>query len=154
MRNLTPSISLSEFWIFRIILGCFLFSGVTGLMYEVVWSRLLGLVFGNTVYAISTVLAAFMGGLALGSYLGGRWADRLRRPLFAYGLLEVGIGAYGLLSPFLLEGVGTVYQIVAGAWVFPHPGAYLIRFLLAILVLFFPTFFMGVTFPRSEEHTS
>jgi len=116
-------------------------------MYEVVWSRLLGLVFGNTVYAISIVLAAFMGGLALGSYLGGRWADRLRRPLFAYGLLEVGIGAYGLLSPFLLEGVGTVYQIVAGAWVFPHPGAYLIRFLLAILVLFFPTFLMGVTFP-------
>lgn len=147
MRNLTPSISLSESWIFRIILGCFLLSGVTGLMYEVVWSRLLGLVFGNTVYAISIVLAAFMGGLALGSYLGGRWADRLRRPLFAYGLLEVGIGAYGLLSPFLLEGVGTVYQIVAGAWVFPHPGAYLIRFLLAILVLFFPTFLMGVTFP-------
>lgn len=147
MRNVTPSISLSESWIFRIILGCFFLSGVTGLMYEVVWSRLLGLVFGNTVYAISIVLAAFMGGLALGSYLGGRWADRLRRPLFAYGLLEVGIGAYGLLSPFLLEGVGNVYQIVAGAWVFPHPGAYLIRFLLAILVLFFPTFLMGVTFP-------
>jgi spermidine synthase len=110
MQVVKPSASLPEPCLFRIILGCFFLSGATGLMYEVGWSRLLGLVFGNTVYAISTVLAAFMGGLALGCYLGGRWADRLRRPLLAYGYLEVIIGAYALLSPFLLEGVRTAYH--------------------------------------------
>ena len=147
MHKAEPSTSLSESWIFRIILGCFLLSGAAALLYQVVWSRLLGLVFGNTTYAISTVLAAFMGGLALGSYLGGRWADRLRRPLFAYGLLEVGIGAYGLLSPFLLEGVRTAYLVLAGTWAFPHPGAYLVRFFLAVFVLLVPTLFMGATLP-------
>ena len=63
---------------------CFILSGATGLIYEVLWARMLGLVFGATTFAISTVLAAFMGGLALGSAWAGRLAARIKRPLRAY----------------------------------------------------------------------
>jgi spermidine synthase len=76
----------------------FFFSGASGLIYEVVWLRMLGRTLGNTVYATSTVLAVFMGGLALGSFVFGRFADRVRRPLVLYSILEAGIGITALLS--------------------------------------------------------
>src|SRR5207253_10869882 len=83
----------------------FLVSGGAGLIHEVVWSRLLGHLFGATSLAISTVLAAFMAGLALGSYWigtrSGRFADRRR----AYAWLEIGIGVLALLVPLLLAAV-------------------------------------------------
>ena len=66
-------------------------SGAAGLIYQVAWVRLLGLAFGVTVFAISTVLAAFMGGLAIGSLVGGHRADSVRRPLRVYGLVELGV---------------------------------------------------------------
>ncbi|MBI2563007.1 MAG: hypothetical protein HYW08_11600, partial [candidate division NC10 bacterium] len=91
--------SLEERQIIRAILACFFLSGATGLVYEVIWTRMLGLVFGHTVYAVSTVLAAFMGGLAAGSILFGRLADRSRHPVRLYGLLEGGIGLYCLATP-------------------------------------------------------
>src|SRR5687767_4574264 len=73
---------------------CFFLSGATGLVYQVVWLRMLGLVFGHTVYAITTVLTAFMAGLALGSFLLARRAPRLKNLIAAYGWLEIGIGLY------------------------------------------------------------
>src|SRR5512132_3066456 len=82
---------------------CFVLSGATGLIYEVLWARMLGLVFGATTLAVSTVLAAFMGGLALGSALAGRLASRIKRPFRAYGLLELGIAVYALAVPFLFS---------------------------------------------------
>src|SRR5437762_11390144 len=81
---------------------CFFLSGASGLIFEVVWTRELGLVFGSTTLAISTVLSVFMGGLALGSVIAGRIADRLRDPLRIYALAEAGVGLYGLLIPLLL----------------------------------------------------
>src|SRR5436190_5297768 len=81
---------------------CFFLSGVSGLVFEVVWTRELGLVFGSTTLAISTVLSVFMGGLALGSVIAGRFADRLRRPLLVYALVEAGVGLYGLAIPWAL----------------------------------------------------
>ena len=77
--------------------------GSLGLMYEVVWLRVLGLVFGHTVYAVTTVLAAFMSGLALGSFLFGRRAPQIRNLIGAYGVLEIGIGLYCALIPILLS---------------------------------------------------
>ena len=71
------------------LLLLFTLSGVSGLIYEVVWLRYLTLVFGVTVYAVSTVLTVFMGGLALGGFLAGKFADRLQRPLRAYGVIEL-----------------------------------------------------------------
>src|SRR5216683_5802236 len=71
---------------------CLLFflSGISGLMYEVVWVRMLTRILGSTVYATSTVLAAFMAGLAIGSFVIGRFIDRSRRPLLWYAVLECG----------------------------------------------------------------
>src|SRR5216110_1798294 len=83
--------------IFKLVAACFFLSGATGLIYEVLWARMLGLVFGATTLAVSTVLAAFMGGLALGSALAGRLATRIKQPIRAYGLMEIGIAVYALL---------------------------------------------------------
>ena len=65
----------------KVIGLCFVLSGATALIYEVLWARMLGLVFGATTLAVSTVLAAFMGGLALGSALAGKFAHRIEKPL-------------------------------------------------------------------------
>src|SRR5438445_6987475 len=100
---------------------CFVLSGATGLIYEVLWARMLGLVFGATTLAVSTVLAAFMGGLALGSALAGRLAARFRRPVRAYGLIEIGVAVYALLVPLLFHWVDSVYALI---WQNLHPGFY------------------------------
>src|SRR5437773_3523092 len=126
---------------------CFVLSGATGLVYEVLWARMLGLVFGATTIAISAVLAAFMGGLAAGSAIGGSLAKRIKDPLRAYALIEIGIGLYALIVPWLFRAIDWVY---AGIWERFHPGFYgfaLSRFALAAIVLFAPTALMGATLP-------
>jgi spermidine synthase len=140
---------------------CFILSGATGLIYEVLWARMLGLVFGATTFAISTVLAAFMGGLALGSAWAGRLAARIRRPLRAYALIEIGIALYALAVPLLFALVNYLYALV---WAELRPGFYsfsLWRFVLSCAVLLVPTALMGATLPvlsaalmRSPAHTS
>src|SRR5688572_22878263 len=91
------------------ITGVFFLSGATGLIYEVLWVRHLHLVFGATTYAIATVLATFMGGLAFGSWLLGRWGDHRINPLYAYAALEAAIGIYALFTPMLLESLTVPY---------------------------------------------
>src|SRR6476659_1385497 len=85
-----------------VILACFFLSGASGLILELIWTRMLTLVFGSTTLAVSTVLTAFMGGLGLGSVLAGRLADRLRDPVRAYALAEAAIGAYALVVPWVV----------------------------------------------------
>src|SRR5919199_1834487 len=92
------------------ILLCFFASGMSGLVYQVVWVRELVLVFGATTFAVSTVLTAFMGGLALGSFYFGRRSEQVARPLRLYGLLEIGIGLYGLAVPFIFAALPIVYH--------------------------------------------
>src|SRR5215203_2557143 len=126
---------------------CFVVSGATGLMYEVLWARMLGLVFGATTLAVSTVLAAFMGGLALGSALAGRLAPRIKRPIAAYGWMEIGIAAYALIVPFLFRWIDYVYALI---WQQFQPGFYVFslwRFVLSCIVLLVPTTLMGATLP-------
>src|SRR5438105_6355140 len=77
----------------------FFLSGASALIYEVVWQRMLNLVFGVSTLSVSAVLAAFMMGLGLGGFLFGRFADRTTRPLCWYAWLEAGIGGAGLLVP-------------------------------------------------------
>src|SRR2546425_13145799 len=81
------------------ILALFFCSGATALVDEVVWLKFLAQMFGSTIYAQTVVLAAFMGGLAMGNRLCGGWADRLRQPVRAYGYLEIGIGVYAFFFP-------------------------------------------------------
>jgi spermidine synthase len=126
-----------------------LLSGAAGLVYQVTWVRLLGLTFGVTIYAISTVLAAFMAGLAIGSVLGGRVADSTRHPLRVYGVVELAIGLTALASPWALTGLQEVYRGVA-AWADPGQAALIagtVRTLLAFAVLLVPTALMGASLP-------
>ena len=126
---------------------CFVFSGATGLIYEVLWARMLGLVFGATTLAISTVLAAFMGGLAVGSAAAGRVGPRIQRPLRVYGVIEIAIGIYALLVPFLFRWVDNLYTLI---WQQLHPGFFAFsiwRFALSVLLLLIPTALMGATLP-------
>jgi spermidine synthase len=126
---------------------CFVFSGATGLIYEVLWARMLGLVFGATTLAVSTVLAAFMGGLAIGSAVAGRVGPGIKSPLRAYGLIEIAIGFYALLVPFLFRWVDNLYALI---WQQFHPGFFafsLWRFVLSISLLLIPTALMGATLP-------
>jgi spermidine synthase len=126
---------------------CFILSGATGLIYEVLWARMLGLVFGATTLAVSTVLAAFMGGLALGSALAGKLAHQIRKPLSTYGLMEIGIAVYALLIPFLFRWIDDLYALI---WQQFHPGYFtfsLWRFALSGVVLLVPTTLMGATLP-------
>jgi spermidine synthase len=126
---------------------CFVLSGMTGLIYEVLWARMLGLVFGATTLAVSTVLASFMGGLALGSALAGRFAVRIKRPLRAYGLIEIAIAVYALLVPWLFRLVDHLYALL---WQQLHPNFYVFslwRFVLSGAILLIPTTLMGATLP-------
>jgi spermidine synthase len=129
------------------LLLLFFLSGATSLTYQVLWVRELQLVFGTSTFAISTVLAAFMGGLALGGFAMARYADRLSRPLAAYGILEGGIGLYALGFPWLVAGVTPVYLDV---WRAMQPGPVVfgsIQFVLVGSTLLLPTAAMGATLP-------
>jgi spermidine synthase len=131
----------------RWLIPLFLASGATSLVYETVWERQLHLVFGTSQVAVSTVLAAFMTGLALGGFGGAKWADTVKRPIRAYAWLEAMIGIYALLFPTLVDLVQPVYQGFYHAFE-PSPtvfGAF--QFLILGLMLLPPTFCMGMTLP-------
>jgi spermidine synthase len=130
-----------------IILALFFCSGATALVYEVVWSKFLSQMFGSTVYAQTVVLATFMGGLALGNKLFGRWADGLAHPVRAYGWLEIGIGLYAILFPWLDRLVDWVF-VAVGSGLIEHAGALLVlKATLSALLLITPTVLMGGTLP-------
>ena len=126
---------------------CFFLSGVCGLVYEVLWSARLAVVFGHSTYADTTVLAVFMGGLALGAALFGRRADRWRRPLFAYGVMELLIAALAVIAFYSLDPVRWLYSSLAGSSAGSQNGDYLIRILLSAFVLIVPTALLGGTLP-------
>ena len=94
------------------IIVLFFISGGTGLVYEVTWTRLFTTIFGNTTYAVSAVLTAFMGGLALGSLVLGRIADKRQNLLQLVALLEFGVGVFALLLPTILQLLTEVYKII------------------------------------------
>lgn len=134
-------------WLLLVGLFCFFFSGAAGLVYQVVWTRMLTQIFGNTTYAIATVLSAFMAGLAIGSYVFGRIADRGKNDFLLYGILEAGVGVYGFLVPwfFLLaqKAYGPIFGLNES-----YPFIFnLVLFFLSFLLLVFPTLLMGATLP-------
>jgi spermidine synthase len=130
-----------------IVLLLFFFSGACGLTYQVLWLRLLSLVFGVTVYAASTVLAAFMSGLALGSVLAAPLLRKVRRPLTIFGLAEILIGASALATPLGLRAAEGLYRALYSAAPESLTLLTFARFICALLVLLVPTILMGLTLP-------
>jgi predicted membrane-bound spermidine synthase len=127
----------------------FVISGGLGLVYQIVWFKYLSLFLGNTTYAQTIVLATFMGGLAIGSAWWGRKADRTRRPLRLYALLELGVGAYCLLYPKFLELLKSVFVSIVISAQLPSDGTavLLLKLLTSICSLLIPTILMGGTLP-------
>ena len=135
-------------WLLLVGLFCFFFSGAAGLIYQVVWTRMLTQIFGNTTYAIATVLSAFMAGLAIGSYLFGKIADRGKNDFLLYGILEAGVGVYGFLVPWLFAGrAKTLRPDFRTESNRIHFYSIWCCFFLSFVLLVFPTLLMGATLP-------
>ncbi|MCE7958272.1 MAG: spermidine synthase, partial [Acidobacteria bacterium ACB2] len=130
-----------------LLLACFFVSGGTGLVYEVLWSRHLSLLFGSTTEAVSVVLAVFMTGLGAGAYFLGPRVDRSPSPMRLYALFEAGVGAYALLTGPLLSLVRAAWLGIASRAELSAAAATGVKGLLAALVLLPPAFLMGGTLP-------
>lgn len=130
-----------------ILLILFFFSGTSALIYQVIWVRMFGLVFGVTVFAVSTVLTCFMAGLAFGSLYFGRLVDKHKDPLKIFALLQLGIGVFALMFPFLLRGLTSVYIYINQHFPTTFYITSLIKFALSFLLLFVPTSLIGGTLP-------
>jgi spermidine synthase len=131
----------------RTIFVAFVFSGMVALMYEVVWTRPLSVVFGSSSYSLATILAAFMTGLAIGGWAGGKYADRVRNPAAVYALLLLGIGIYGMLLLPSFNHLPSIFSSIYGAF---HSNFSLftgIQFFLVFLLLLPATCLMGATTP-------
>jgi spermidine synthase len=129
------------------VLALFVASGAAGLIYQVVWSRELVLVFGNTTQAVATIVTAFMAGLGFGSLAGGRLADTSARPLRLYGLVELAVAAMAILLPFAFRGLAELYRGVWPSLVEQPAQLTGVRFGLALAAVAPATFLMGMTLP-------
>ncbi len=140
-RRLSPS------WVLTALFICFFLSGAAALVYEVVWMRMLTEIFGSSAYAVATVLAAFMAGLALGSYVFGKLANSRKNHLRLYAFLELGVGIYGFLVPVIFSATRDVY--IPLFWLYDSHAVLFksLLFLLSFSVLVLPTFLMGATLP-------
>ncbi len=130
-----------------LLLSALFFSGANGLIMEIVFRRQLLLSLGVSHYSVSTVLAVFMTGLALGSFLFGRTADRTAYPIRLYGLLEIGVGLAGLTLTVLLPRLDLIYSRLYQTLGTDGSPGILLKSLLAGAVLLAPTIFMGGTLP-------
>jgi spermidine synthase len=125
----------------------FFFSGFCNLVYEVIWARMFNLVFGVTVFAISTVLAAFMLGMASGGIVFGRLADRLKNNLALFALIHTGIFVSTLLLMLVFPVCQTAYLAAHTVFDDNFLAIRAVMFLLAIFLMIVPTTLMGATFP-------
>lgn len=135
------------------LVAVFFLSGISGLIYQVVWVRMLIRVFGITTFAISTVLAVFMTGLALGSFGAARLLAR-RDPLRAYASVELALGVTALASTLAMSGLPRVFEAVAASLGDSAAAVVAARFVLSALVLLPPTVLMGATLPLLSSATS
>lgn len=116
----------------------FAISGMTALIYEIVWSRPLQLIFGSTIYAVSTILTTFFVGFALGSFLFRNIADKTKNPISLFGLLELGIGIYGLIILSLFKILTPIYLAL---------NTPILNFLLLFIVIIIPATLFGAIWP-------
>ncbi len=132
---------------FSLVVILFVVSGATGLVDQLCFSKYLGYIVGSTAHAVSAVLAAFMAGLAMGAQLGGRYAARIKRPLLAYGVLELAVAVSVALSPFAFRALTPFYVSLARSMPNSLAAISALRWCLAMLVVIIPTTAMGATLP-------
>src|SRR5689334_11572213 len=135
-----------------LLCACFLMSGIAALIYQTAWTRQFAIVFGTSELAVATVLAAYMGGLALGAWLAERFLPRVNRPVFTYALLELGIAVGAIfVVPALLWVANVALQAFFGNQPAPpdsdHAATTLFYLLSAFVALALPTTLMGATLP-------
>jgi predicted membrane-bound spermidine synthase len=130
----SPRISLPR----PLLFGVFVLSGISALIYQMVWQRALLMIFGSNVESVAMVVAAFLMGLGIGSLLGGKVSEWPRAPLvLCFGIAELVIGLYG------------IYSLRLFAWVdglISAPGSLTVG-VLAFALVFLPTLLMGSTLP-------
>jgi spermidine synthase len=132
---------------FSTTLVLFVASGATGLVDQLCFSKYLAYIVGSTAHAVSAVLAAFMTGLALGAHFGGRRSVAARRPLFAYGVLELVVAGSVVLVPLAFTGLTPLYVSLARSAPDSLPVLSALRWLTAMLLVIVPTTAMGATLP-------
>jgi predicted membrane-bound spermidine synthase len=135
--------------------AAFFLSGASSLIFQTIWTRMLHHVFGVTSVAISTVLAVFMAGLGIGNWVAGKYANRIKHPIFAYAFAELGVALWSLIIPFLVASDGWLATVNAtlrqsfGA----ESGVFMIaRFLCVVPILLIPTTLMGASTPLLVRH--
>src|SRR3990172_13371905 len=122
----------------KLLLLAFAISGFTALVYEIVWSRPLQLIFGSTIYAVSTILTTFFVGFALGSFLFRNIADNSKNPLKLFALIQLGIGIYALVILGIFKILTPVYLAL---------NIPILQFMLLFLVIIIPATLFGATWP-------
>ncbi len=137
----------------RLLFTAIFISGASALIYQLIWVRLLGLVFGVSSFAVATVVAVFLLGLGLGSYFFGRWSERARDPLRIYMYVELGIAATSLVAYLVIEAL-PVYRYLY-EYAYNNLGFYglsVARLLLSVIVLLPPVFLIGGTMPLLAKY--
>lgn len=137
----------------RLLFTAIFISGFSALIYQLIWVRLLGLVFGVSSFAVATVVAVFLLGLGLGGYAFGRWSERARDPLRIYLYVELGIAATSVLSYLVIETL-PVYRYLY-EYAYNNLGFYglsVARLALSLIVLLPPVFLIGGTMPLIAKY--
>lgn len=141
---------------FVLLLACFFLSGFAALLYQTAWTRELSFVFGTSDLAVAAVLGAYMGGLALGAAAAARLANRVRRPVLVYGVLELAIALCALAVPLAIRGLNALYIALLGGGddlgASGSSAALAFQLASAFAVLLPPTALMGATLPLLARH--
>ena len=129
----------------------FTFSGIGGLIFQIIWTRKLGLFLGSTIQSASLITANFLLGLSLGALVAGERGSKLKNPLKQFARLEFGVAASGLLTTYLIPRLHQAASLVAD----PETGFYrVVAILLASLLVLVPSLMMGATLPLLTEYSS
>ncbi|MGV7226208.1 MAG: spermidine synthase [Nitrosopumilus sp.] len=131
----------------KLLLVIFGISGMTALIYEIIWIRPLSLVFGTTMYAVSTIVASFILGLAIGSWIAGRYTDRLKSPLKYFALIQISVGFFGILLLPIFDLMPKVYLDLYHL-TFPNQSVFMFsQIIMSMAIITIPATLMGTTLP-------
>jgi spermidine synthase len=131
----------------RLLLFVFLLSGFASMAYEVIWTKMLVMIIGNSVYAFSAILTVFLAGLALGSILFAKFIDRVKKPYILFAALEFMIFAYIAITIPFVDELPFVFQSLFNRFFTGFLSIELITFAIIMIVVLIPTILMGATFP-------